>query len=101
MEPLTGREREREREEKQRRVRRAEGKEVNGVVFLGSSAPERGERWGPGARGWVVSAIRDLCARVYARVNGSALAGESRKEKGAPRASRRSGADQTPYSIFH
>lgn len=36
--------REGEREEKQRRVRREEGKEVNGVVFLSSSAPERGER---------------------------------------------------------
>lgn len=68
-------------EEKQRRVRREEGKEVNGVVFLSSSAPERGERWGAGARGWVVSAVRDLCARVYARVNGSALAGESEKRK--------------------
>lgn len=37
------------------------GKEVNGVVFLGYSAPERGERWGPGATGWVVSMIGELC----------------------------------------
>lgn len=75
-----GRERGRkgERDEKHRRVRRQEGKEVNGVVFLSSSAPERGERWEAGARGWVVS---DLCARVYARVNGSALTGESKKRK--------------------
>lgn len=83
MEPLTGRERRRERgrEEKHRRERREEGKEVNGVVFLSSSAPERGERWGAGARGWVVSAIRDLCTRVYACVNGSALARDSEKRK--------------------
>ena len=37
------------------------GKEVNGVVFLSYSAPERGERWGPGGTGWVVSVIGDLC----------------------------------------
>ena len=33
--------------------RRRGGEEVNGVVFLSSSAPERGERWGRGAlAGW-------------------------------------------------
>lgn len=37
------------------------GEEVNGVVFLSYSAPERGERWGPGGRGWVVSVIADPC----------------------------------------
>lgn len=37
-----------------------EGKEVNGVVFLSFSAPEQGERWGPGGTGWVVSMISDL-----------------------------------------
>lgn len=26
------------------------GEEVNGVVFLSSSAPERGERWGAGGQ---------------------------------------------------
>lgn len=59
--------REREREEKQRRVRREEGKEVNGVAFLSSSAPERGERWGAGARGWVASAVGDLLSALTAR----------------------------------
>lgn len=38
-----------------------EGKEVNGVVFLSYSAPERGESWGPGGTGWVVNVITDLC----------------------------------------
>ena len=66
------RERERERERKRGREElgmeggkaRQEGrggKEVNGVVFLSYSAPERGERWGPGGTGWVVSVIGDLC----------------------------------------
>lgn len=36
------------------------GKEVNGVVFLSYSAPERGERWGPRGTGWVVSMISEL-----------------------------------------
>lgn len=58
-------------------MRREEGKEVNGVDFLSSSAPERGEGWGAGARGWVVSAVRDPRARVYARVNGSPESGKS------------------------
>lgn len=34
---------------------------MNGVVFLSSSAPERGERWGPGGTEWVVSMIGNLC----------------------------------------
>lgn len=53
----------REREEKRRRrsAGREGGKEVNGVVFLSYSAPERGERWGPGGTGWVVSMIGKLC----------------------------------------
>ncbi len=46
------------------------GMEVNGVVFLGYSAPERGERWGPWGTGWVVSMIGDLCVCVYVCVNG-------------------------------
>lgn len=47
---------------------------MNGVVFLSYSAPERGERWGPEATGWVVSVIGEL--RV--------LMAESQKEKGVP-----------------
>lgn len=46
--------------ERGREERGREGKEVNGVVFLSFSAPEQGERWGPGATGWVVSMIGDL-----------------------------------------
>lgn len=38
-----------------------EAEEVNGVVFLSYSAPERGESWGPGGTGWVVSVISNLC----------------------------------------
>lgn len=34
---------------------------MNGVVFLSYSAPERGESWGPGGTGWVVTVISDLC----------------------------------------
>lgn len=47
-----------------------EGKEVNGVVFLSYSTPERGERWGPGGTGWVVSMIGNLSVCVYVCVNG-------------------------------
>lgn len=37
------------------------GKEVYGVHFLNYSAPEWGERWGPGGTDWVVSLIGELC----------------------------------------
>lgn len=43
-----------------------DGKEVNGVVFLSYSALERGERWGPGGTGWVVSMIGNLCVFMCA-----------------------------------
>lgn len=39
-------------------------KEVNGVVFLSYSVPERGERWGPGGTSWVVSMIGELCVLI-------------------------------------
>lgn len=56
------------------------GKEVNGVVFLGYSAPERGERWGPGGTGWVVSVIGDLCVFMCVLMAVCAC----KKEKGVP-----------------
>lgn len=57
---------------------------MNGVVFLSYGSSERGERWGPGGTGWVVSMITDLRMCVYVCVNGCAFVEESQKEKGVP-----------------